>query len=141
MSGFRFHGEIRISMSPAFGPPAAPATPAGLRTRPAHRGGHRWIALFLVLAALLGTGAATPTGGAEARPATAAPASDPGTETYEPAAPATGLPPRPRRHATGLPSGRPLLRHLGGRRPHRAPGPAPVPGPRGEAPRCVVMRC
>ncbi|MFE3068278.1 hypothetical protein [Streptomyces sp. NPDC059247] len=128
-------------MSPTSGPPAAPATPAGLRTRPAHRGGHRWIALLLVLAALLGAGAATSTGGAEARSATAAPAPDPGTETYEPTAPVTGLPPRPRRHATGLYSGRPPLPHHGGRRPPRTPAPAPVPGPRGEAPRCVVMRC
>ncbi|MFJ2784560.1 MULTISPECIES: hypothetical protein [unclassified Streptomyces] len=128
-------------MSPASGPPAAPATPAGLRTRPAHRRGHRWIALLLVLAALLGTGAATSIGGAEARPASAAPAPDPGTESYEPAAPATGLPPRPRRHTTGLRSGRPPLPHHGGRRSHRAPAPAPVPGPRGGAFRCVVMRC
>ncbi|MDX2561518.1 hypothetical protein PV371_17885 [Streptomyces sp. TX20-6-3] len=98
--------------------------------------------LLLVLAALLGTGATGAlTGAAELRPA-ASPASDPGGETHDPAATEAGLPGRSRRHRTGL---RPVRRRsrlpYGARERRRTPADAPVPGPRGDALRCVVMRC
>ncbi|MGW6389157.1 hypothetical protein ACWFR1_01345 [Streptomyces sp. NPDC055103] len=123
------------------GPTAEPATPAGRRTRPAP-GARRWAVLLLVLTALLGTGAAGAlTGGAELRAAAAAPASDAGAETFDPAAAEAGLPGRARRHRTRV---RPAP---GARRPRtagrrsRTAAPAPVPAPRGDAPRRVVMRC
>ncbi|MFF8378680.1 hypothetical protein ACF07V_21425 [Streptomyces sp. NPDC015661] len=125
-------------MSPARQTTAAPAAPAGHRARP-DRGGHRWIALLLVLAALFGTGAAAhPV--AETRAAAAAPASDPGGETHDHAAPEAGLPGRTRRPGTGLrPAGTgPAPRPHG---PRPAPVSAPVPAPREDALRCVVMRC
>ncbi|KQX50947.1 MULTISPECIES: hypothetical protein [unclassified Streptomyces] len=127
-------------MSPQPVPTVAPATPAGRPPRP-ERGRHRWIALLLVLAALFGSGAATVSGGAELRPATAAPASDPGGETHDTAATEAGLPGRARRHRTGLRPVRPAHLRRGGRDHRDAPAPAPVPAPRGDALRCVVMRC
>ncbi|MEU6163368.1 hypothetical protein [Streptomyces tanashiensis] len=124
-------------MSPAHQTPAAPADPAGLRARP-DRGRHRWIALLLVLAALFGTGAAGTLPTAETRAATAAPASDPGGETHDPAGTEAGLPGRTRRHVTRLRPVRPGPRPEG---PRPTPAPVPVPAPRGDALRCVVMRC
>ncbi|MFE5711595.1 hypothetical protein ACFQ7J_12365 [Streptomyces sp. NPDC056501] len=123
-------------------PTAEPAIPAGRRTRPAPAA-HRWVALLLILTALFGAGAANAlTGGAELR-AAAAPASDTGGETFDPAASEAGLPGRARRHRTRV---RPAP---AGRRPRTArrrsrttgPAPAPVPAPRGDAPRREVMRC
>ncbi|MFE5589542.1 hypothetical protein [Streptomyces sp. NPDC056549] len=126
-------------MSPARPTPAAPATPAGRRARP-DPGRHRWIALLLVLAALFGAGAATALPVAETRAAAAAPASDPGGETHDPAGTEAGLPGRTRRPGTGLrPAGPGPRAH--GPRGHRHPAPAPGPAPRGDALRCVVMRC
>ncbi|MGA5195480.1 hypothetical protein [Streptomyces exfoliatus] len=129
-------------MSPVPEPPEPPAVPAGGPVRP-DRGPRRWIVLLLVLAALLGTGAAaTLTGGAELRPA-AAPASDPSGEIHDPAATDAGLPGRSRRRRTRLRPVRPRSR----RRPHavrrrvRTPFPARVAAPRRDALRCVVMRC
>ncbi|MFE4618147.1 hypothetical protein ACFRJ7_18835 [Streptomyces sp. NPDC056747] len=114
-------------------PTTEPAIPAGRRTRPAP-GAHRWVALLLILTALFGAGAANALpGGAELR-AAAAPASDTGGETIDPAAAEAGLPGRARRHRTRV---RPAP---AGRRP-RTTGPAPVPAPRGDAPRREVMRC
>ncbi|MCX4984529.1 hypothetical protein [Streptomyces sp. NBC_00572] len=127
-------------MSPAPDPTPAPATPAGRPARPDPRG-RRWIVLLLVLAALFGTGAGLLTGGAELRPAAASPASDPSGETHEPAATEAGLPGRSRRHRTGLRPVRPQRLWRGAGRHHRTPAPAPVPAPRGDALRCVVMRC
>ncbi|MER5307333.1 hypothetical protein ABT034_06030 [Streptomyces sp. NPDC002773] len=125
-------------MSPAPEPPAGPATTVGRRIRRRRP----WITLLLVLAALLGTGAAaTLTGGAELRPATAAPAPDPSGETQDPAATEAGLAGRSRRHRTGLRPVRPRHAPHGARRHRRTPAPAPVPAPRGDALRCVVMRC
>ncbi|MFH9727313.1 hypothetical protein ACH4M4_30735 [Streptomyces sp. NPDC017254] len=119
----------------------APATPAGRRARPGP-GPRRWTVLLLVLAALLGTGAAALlTGGAEMRPAAASPASDPGAETHDPAAAEAGLPGRGRRHRTGVRPARGRHRPRTARRPSRTAAPAPVPAPRGDALRCVVMRC
>ncbi|MFF0273777.1 hypothetical protein [Streptomyces sp. NPDC004330] len=99
--------------------------------------------LLLVLVALLGTGTAgVLTGGAELRPAAASPASDAGGETHDTAATEAGLPGRSRRHRTGLrPVRRPGRHRPGARNPRRIPAPAPVPAPRGDALRCVVMRC
>ncbi|MEV4428559.1 hypothetical protein ACN9M0_30215 [Streptomyces sp. R-07] len=125
-------------MSPAHQTPAAPATPAGRPARP-DRGRHRWIALLLVLAALFGTGAAAALPVAETR--AAAPASDPGGETHDTAAVDAGLPGRARRHTMGLRPARPGPRAHGTRGHRRTPAPAPVPAPRGDALRCVVMRC
>ncbi|QES11936.1 hypothetical protein DEJ45_05715 [Streptomyces venezuelae] len=128
-------------MSPVHRTTRAPAAPAGrpARPRPARR---RWIVLLLVVAALFGTGAAaTLTGGAELRPAAASPASDTGGETHDPAAAEAGLPGRTRRHRTGA---RPAPGHRhprGARRSSRTTVPAPGPAPRGDALRCVVMRC
>ncbi|MFC8953205.1 hypothetical protein ACFT8P_11230 [Streptomyces sp. NPDC057101] len=128
-------------MSPAPEPIAVPATPAGRPARPGRRG-RTWITLLLILAALLGTGAAATLGGGVAlRPATAAPAPDPGGETHDPAATEAGLAGRSRRHGTGLRPVRPRRPRFGARRYRRAPAPAPVPPPRGDALRCVVMRC
>ncbi|MEF9886367.1 hypothetical protein [Streptomyces sp. P9-A4] len=127
-------------MSPAPVPTLAPAAPAGRPPRPERRR-HRWIALFLVLAALFGSGAATATGGAELRPAAASPASDPGGETHDTAATEAGLPGRARRHRTGLRPVRPPRLHHGGPGHRDAPAPASVPAPRGDVLRCVVMRC
>lgn len=127
-------------MSPMHRTTRVPATPAGRRPCPGP-GRPLWTVLVLVLAALLGTGAAAMlTGGAEARPAAASPASDAGTESHDTAAAEAALPGRGRRHRTGV---RPALaRHRAhaARRPSRTV-PAPVPAPRGDAPRCVVMRC
>ncbi|WP_405859246.1 hypothetical protein OG361_32555 [Streptomyces sp. NBC_00090] len=128
-------------MSPAPEPTAEPATPAGRRTRSAPGAG-RWIALLLILTALLGTGASNAlSGGPELRPPAVAPASDPGGETYDPAAAEAGLPGRTRRHRTGV---RPVpvrRRPRTNRRRTRTAAPAPVPAPRGDALRRVVMRC
>ncbi|MFF1506578.1 hypothetical protein [Streptomyces sp. NPDC058326] len=121
----------------------APATPAGARTRPARGGGYPWIVLFLVLLALVGTGTAgVLPGGAEFRTAAAAPAPDPHGETHDPAAAEAGPPRRARRHRTGIRPA-PARRHprTGRRRPSRTAAPAPVPAPRGDALRRVVMRC
>ncbi|WP_053641593.1 MULTISPECIES: hypothetical protein [unclassified Streptomyces] len=125
-------------MSPAPEPTAAPAAPAGRRARP---GRHRWVVLLLVLAALFGTGAPAPPSGTSPLPAAAAaPASDPVGETHDQAAD-TAFPGRTRRHRTGLrPTGpRPRPAARPGHR--RNPLSAPVPAPRGDALRCVVMRC
>ncbi|MFF8837134.1 hypothetical protein [Streptomyces sp. NPDC015130] len=128
-------------MSPVPEPTAPPATPAGCWTRPAP-GGPRWVALLLILVALLGAGAAGAlTGGVELRPATAAPASDQGCETFDPAAAEAGLPGRARRHRTRLRPAPARRRPRTARRRTRTAGPAPVPTPRGDAPRRVVMRC
>ncbi|MCX5229842.1 hypothetical protein ABZY16_29100 [Streptomyces sp. NPDC006553] len=99
--------------------------------------------LLLVLAALIGTGAAgTLTGGAELRPAAASPASDPSGETHDPAGTEAGLAGRSRRHRTGLrPVRRPRRLPHGARVPRRTAADPSVPGPRGDALRCVVMRC
>ncbi|MEV7375649.1 hypothetical protein AB0O51_32750 [Streptomyces sp. NPDC090301] len=132
-------------MSPAPEPTTAPpATPAGrpARTRPGCvKAG--WVVLLLVLTALIGTGAAGAlTGGAELRPAAASPAPDPGGETHDPAGTEAGLPGRTRRHRTGIrPVRRPRRPPYGARDRRRTPAHAPVPGPRGDALRCVVMRC
>ncbi|MGA5067604.1 hypothetical protein ACPB9E_28165 [Streptomyces exfoliatus] len=127
-------------MSPVPEPPEPPAVPAGRAVRP-DRGSRRWIVLLLVLAALLGTGAAaTLTGGAELRPA-AAPAPDPSGEIHDPAATDAGLPGRSRRRRTRLRPVRPRRRPHAVRRRVRTPFPAPVAAPRGDALRCVVMRC
>ncbi|WP_225803066.1 hypothetical protein [Streptomyces sp. NK15101] len=124
-------------MSPAHQSPPAPATPAGRRACP-DRGRHRWIALLLVLTALFGAGTAAALPVAETRAAAAAPASDPGGETHDPADSEAGLPGRSRAHrAHPRPAG-PGPRPGG---PRRTPAPAPVPAPRGDALRCVVMRC
>ncbi|MGW9449038.1 hypothetical protein [Streptomyces sp. NPDC055632] len=123
-------------MSPAPEPTAAPAAPAGRRTRP---GRHRWVVLLLVLAALFGTGATAPLSGAAPLPA-AAPASDPGGETHDQAA-GTALPARTRRHRTGPRPTGPRRRNPERRGRRRDPLPAPVPAPREDALRCVVMRC
>ncbi|MFD7570027.1 hypothetical protein ACFV6U_05775 [Streptomyces sp. NPDC059810] len=132
-------------MSPAPEPTTAPpATPAGrpARARPgcAKAG---WVVLLLVLTALIGTGAGALTGGAELRPAAASPASDPGGgETHDPAGTEAGLPGRTRRHRTGIrPVRRPHRPPYRARDRRRTPDHAPVPGPRGDALRCVVMRC
>ncbi|MFF9852095.1 hypothetical protein [Streptomyces litmocidini] len=127
-------------MSPAHQTPAAPAAPAGHRARPA-RGRHRWIALLLVLAALLGAGAAAALPVAETRAATAAPASDPVGETHDPAGAVAGLPGRTRAHRAHFRAVGSGPRPHGPRGPRRTPAPAPVPAPRGAALRCVVMRC
>ncbi|WP_435973231.1 hypothetical protein [Streptomyces sp. Qhu_M48] len=122
-------------------PPAVPAVPAGPPARPGRIRRH-WIVLLLVLAALFGTGAAaTLTGGAELRPATAAPAPDPSGETYDPAATEAGVPGRSRRHRTGIRPVRPLFPSRGARGLRRPTAPVLVPAPRGDALRCVVMRC
>ncbi|MEV6246641.1 hypothetical protein AB0M38_10595 [Streptomyces sp. NPDC051742] len=129
-------------MSPAPEPPEPPAVPAGGPVRQ-DRGPRRWIVLLLVLAALLGTGAAaTLTGGAELRPA-AAPVSDPSGEIHDPAGAEAGLPGRSRRRRTRLRPVRPRPgpRLYAVRRLVRIPFPAPVVAPRGAALRCVVMRC
>ncbi|SEC06964.1 hypothetical protein [Streptomyces sp. TLI_105] len=126
-------------MSPAHQTPPAPAAPAGHRARPAG-GRHRWIALLLVLAALFGAGAAAlPV--AETRAAAAAPASDPGGETHDPAGTVAGLPGRARTHRAHLRRVGPVPRPRGPRGHRRTPAPAPAPAPRGDALRCVVMRC
>ncbi|MER5207282.1 hypothetical protein [Streptomyces sp. NPDC002825] len=126
-------------MSPARPTPPAPATPAGRPARP-DRGRHRWIALLLVLAALLGTGAAAVLPVAETRAAAAAPASDPGGETHDQGATEAGLPGRTRRPGTGLRPAEPAPGpRPDGPRPARVA--APVPAPRDDALRCVVMRC
>ncbi|WP_338492292.1 hypothetical protein [Streptomyces sp. SJL17-4] len=98
--------------------------------------------VLLVLAALLGTGAAGAlTGGAELRPA-ASPASDSSGETHDPAATEAGLPGRSRRHRTGIrPVRRPRRLPYAARNRRRTPAPTPFPAPRGDALRCVVMRC
>ncbi|MEU1866078.1 hypothetical protein [Streptomyces gardneri] len=128
-------------MSPVPEPTATPANPAGRRTRPAP-GGPRWLALLLILAALLGAGAAGAlAGGVELRAATAAPASDQGGETFDPAAAEAGLPGRARRRRTRLRPAPARRRPRTARRRSRTPAPAPVPTPRGDAPRRVVMRC
>ncbi|MFD3332032.1 hypothetical protein ACFWV1_05155 [Streptomyces sp. NPDC058700] len=128
-------------MSPAPEPTVEPATPAGRPARPDRRR-RPWVTLLLILAALLGAGAgATLTGGAELRPASAAPAPDPGGETHDPASTEAGLAGRSRRHRTGLRPVRPRHPAFGGRRHRRIPAPAPVPAPRGDVLRCVVMRC
>ncbi|MFI0986575.1 hypothetical protein [Streptomyces exfoliatus] len=127
-------------MSPVPEPPEPPAVPAGGPVRP-DRGPRRWIVLLLVLAALLGTGAAaTLTGGAELRPA-AAPASDPSGEIHDPAGAEAGLPGRSRRRRTRLRPVPPRRRPYAIRRLVRILIPAPVAAPRGDALRCVVMRC
>ncbi|MFD3531741.1 hypothetical protein [Streptomyces sp. NPDC058664] len=120
----------------------APAGPAGARVRPV-RGGRAWIVLLLVLAALVGTGTSgVLPGGAEFRAAAAAPAPDPHGETHDPSAAETGLPRRARRHRTGARPA-PARRHprTGRRRPSRTAAPAPVPAPRDDVLRRVVMRC
>ncbi|MEU6625184.1 hypothetical protein ABZ926_31150 [Streptomyces litmocidini] len=127
-------------MSPAHQTPAAPAAPAGHRACPA-RGRHRWIALLLVLAALFGAGAAAALPVAETRAAATAPASDPGGETHDPVGAVTGLPGRTRTPRTPLRRVGPGSRPHGPRGRRRTPAPAPVPAPRGDALRCVVMRC
>ncbi|MFF7438688.1 hypothetical protein [Streptomyces sp. NPDC008122] len=124
-------------MSPAHQTPAAPAIPAGRRTRP-DRGRHRWIAVLLVLAALFGAGTAAALPVAETRAAAAAPASDPGGETHDHGATEAGLSDRARRQDTGLRPAGPGPRPHG---PRRGPAPDPVPAPHGDALRCVVMRC
>ncbi|WP_314612434.1 hypothetical protein [Streptomyces stackebrandtii] len=119
-------------------PTAEPAIPAGRRTRPAP-GAHRWVALLLILTALFGAGAANALpGGAELR--AAAPASDTGGETFDPAAAEAGLPGRARRHRTRVRPA-PARRRRAARRRSRTTGPAPVSAPRGGAPRREVMRC
>ncbi|MGW0029936.1 hypothetical protein ACWDXD_08890 [Streptomyces sp. NPDC003314] len=119
-------------MSPVPEPIAGPAVPAGRRARPGRR---RWVVLLLVLAALFGTGAPALLPGTSPLPAAAAaPASDPVGETHDQAAADTAVPGRTRRHRT-----RPRP-HAHGRRHRRKPS-APVPAPRGDALRCVVMRC
>ncbi|MFC8491252.1 hypothetical protein ACFUJU_10675 [Streptomyces sp. NPDC057235] len=125
-------------MSPAPEPTAAPAAPAGRRARP---GRHRWIVLLLVLAALFGTGAPALLSGAAPLPAVAAPASDPGGETHDQTAAGTALPARTRRHRTGSRPTGPRRRNRARRGRRRNPLPAPVPAPREDALRCVVMRC
>ncbi|MFF0426960.1 hypothetical protein [Streptomyces sp. NPDC004520] len=127
-------------MSPAHQPPVAPATPAGPRTRP-DRGRHRWIALLLVLAALLGTGATAALSVAETRVAAAAPTPDPGGETHDQAATEAGLPGRARQDGTRLRPAGPGARPQGPGTHPRTPDPDPVPAPSGDALRCVVMRC
>ncbi|WP_329620343.1 hypothetical protein OG357_07165 [Streptomyces sp. NBC_01255] len=132
-------------MSPVPEPTATPATPAGRRTRLAP-GGSWWVALFLILTTLFGTGAANALpGGAELRVAAAAPASapasDPGAETFDPAAAEAGLPGRTRRHRTPVRPVPPRHHPRPARRRSRTTAPAPVPAPRGGAPRRVVMRC
>ncbi|MFI9208232.1 hypothetical protein ACIGW7_08820 [Streptomyces sp. NPDC053253] len=127
-------------MSPVPEPTAEPAIPAGRRTRPAP-GAHRWVALLLILTALFGAGAANALpGGAELRSAAAAPASDTGGETFDPAAAEAGLPGRARRHRTRVRPAQARRRPRTARR-SRTTGPAPVPAPRGGAPRREVMRC
>ncbi|WP_411072666.1 hypothetical protein [Streptomyces sp. cmx-4-25] len=123
-------------MSPAPEPSAAPAAPAGRRARP--DGHRRLVVLLLVLAALLGTGAAALLpGAAQPRAAAAAPASDPGGETHDQAATEAALPARTRRRrARPRPAGPRRGPH--GRRDRRR---NPVPAPRGDPLRCVVMRC
>ncbi|WP_229832176.1 hypothetical protein [Streptomyces narbonensis] len=124
-------------------PTATPATPAGRRTRPAP-GGPRWVALLLILATLLGAGAANAlTGAVELRPASAAPAPAPdqGGETFDPAAAEAGLPGRARRHRTRVRPTPPRRRPRTARRRSRTAAPAPVSTPRGDALRRVVMRC
>lgn len=128
-------------MSPVPEPTATPATPAGRRPRLAP-GGTRWVAFFLILTALFGAGAAYALpGGAELRAAAAAPASDPGAETFDPAAAEAGLPGRARRHRTRVRPVPPRRRPRAARRRSRTTAPAPVPAPRGDALRRVVMRC
>ncbi|MGW2300665.1 hypothetical protein [Streptomyces sp. NPDC001809] len=130
------------------GPPAGSTSPrapgtANRNPRPRPVPPLRFV-LLLLLVALLGTGAAGAlTGGTELRPAAASPASDPGGgETHDPAATEAGLPGRSRRHRTGIrPVRRPGRPRHAARDPRRAPAPAPVPAPRGDALRCVVMRC
>ncbi|MEU7070378.1 hypothetical protein AB0B30_18950 [Streptomyces narbonensis] len=121
-------------------PTATPAIPAGRRTRPAP-GGPWWVALLLILATLLGAGAANAlTGAVELRPASA-PAPDQGGETFDPAAAEAGLPGRARRHRTRVRPTLPRRRPRTARRRSRTAAPAPVPTPRGDALRRVVMRC
>ncbi|WP_329284724.1 hypothetical protein [Streptomyces sp. NBC_00691] len=140
-------------MSPAPEPTTAPpATPAGgpARARATHgrpactapERGRLWVVLLLVLAALLGTGAAGVLTGGELRPAAASPASDPSGETHDPAGTEAGLPGRSRRHRTGIrPVRRPRRLPHGARDRRRTRAAAPVPAPRGDTLRCVVMRC
>ncbi|MFF5452057.1 hypothetical protein ACFY40_12550 [Streptomyces sp. NPDC012950] len=122
-------------MSPVPEPTAAPAAPAGRRARP---GRHRWFVLLLVLAALFGTGAPALLSGTSPLPAAAAaPASDPVGETHDQAAAGTAVPGRTRRHRTGLrPHARREHRRNHSRKHRRKPS-----APRGNALRCVVMRC
>ncbi|WP_030686563.1 hypothetical protein [Streptomyces globisporus] len=127
-------------MSPAHQTSAEPAAPAGDRACPA-RGRHRWIALLLVLAALFGAGAAAGLPVAETRAGAAAPASDPGGETHDPVGAVAGLPGRTRTHRAHLRAVGPVPRPPGPRGRRRTPAPAPAPAPRGDALRCVVMRC
>lgn len=120
-------------MSPAPVPRTEPAAPAGVVRRAV-------LVLALVLAALFGVGAgAVCPAGMEARPASASPAPDLGGEAHEAAeAEATG--PGRLRSRYGDVRARPRAA-----RPApagiRAVAPVPVPRPRGEARRCVVMRC
>ncbi|MFJ5832630.1 hypothetical protein [Streptomyces sp. NPDC093089] len=117
-----------------------PARTAGGPVRPG-AGRHRWAVLLLVLGALFGAGAAGALGGGELRPATAAPASDAGGETHEPAAGEVWLPGRARRHRRGVRPASGRRRPRGARGPLRDSAPTPVPAPRGDALGCVVMRC
>ncbi|MFC8794551.1 hypothetical protein [Streptomyces cinereoruber] len=126
-------------MSPAPEPTAVPAAPAGRRARP---GRHRWAVVLLVLAALCGAGGPALLSGTSPLPAAASvPAPDPVGETHDQAAAETGFPGRTRRHRTGLRPTGPRRRNRAHRRRRRNPLPAPVPAPRGDALRCVVMRC
>ncbi|MCZ0982015.1 hypothetical protein O1L60_32270 [Streptomyces diastatochromogenes] len=117
-------------MSPAHQSPVAPATPAGRRTRP-DRGRHRWIALLLVLAALLGTGTVAALSVAETR-ARRRPGPRPGRRDPRPGR-RRGRTPRPR------PPGRRAAAPAGpGARP-QGPEPAPaLPPPTPYPPRATT---
>ncbi|MFC8272294.1 hypothetical protein ACFUJR_07070 [Streptomyces sp. NPDC057271] len=118
-------------MSPAPEPHTEPAAPAGVVRRAV-------LVLALVLAALFGVGAgAVCPAGMEARPASASQAPDLGGESHEVAeaeATASGRL-RPRYGAIRVRDARPAPAGF------RGATPVPVARPRGEARRCVVMRC
>lgn len=110
--------------------PAWPGVPAGRARRFA-------VAVLLVLAALLGTGAGGPVAEAVgAEPRTATSTADPAAEVHdltesEATTPVRGArrPARFRGVRTAVPGGSP------------APPATPVPAPRDDAPRSAVMRC
>ncbi|MFE5964771.1 hypothetical protein [Streptomyces sp. NPDC056463] len=118
-------------MSPAPEPRTEPAAPADVARRAV-------LVLALVLAALFGAGAgAVCPAATEARPASASQAPDLGGETHEVAEGEATAPGRPRRRYGDI---RVRVAHPAAA-VVRAGTPVPVPRPRGEARRCVVMRC